>query len=58
MEKDDRRKKSKDKRLDREGRIMVEFIEERGWCIYNKVVRGDEEREYTFTGGRGNTVIN
>lgn len=36
---------------------MVEFIEKRGWCIYNRVVRGDKEGEYTFTGGKGNTVI-
>lgn len=38
MEKNDRRRKSKDKRLDRESRIMMEFIEERGWRIYNGMV--------------------
>lgn len=48
---------SQDKRLDRKGRILVEFIEKRGWCIYNRVVQKDEEKEYTFTGGRRNTVI-
>lgn len=37
MEKDERRRKSKHKSLDREGRILVEFIEEREWCIYNEV---------------------
>lgn len=36
---------------------MVDFLEERGWRIFNGNVRGDEEGEYTFTGGRGNTVI-
>lgn len=36
---------------------MVEFIEERGWYIYSGVVRRDEKKEYTFTGERGNTVI-
>lgn len=37
---------------------MVEFIEERGWDIYNGVVQGNEEGKYTFTGRRENTVIN
>lgn len=36
---------------------MVKFLEERGWCIYNGMVRGNGEGEYTFTGGRRNTVI-
>lgn len=36
---------------------MVEFLEERGWMIYNGATRGDEKREFTFTGGKGNTVI-
>lgn len=57
MGKEGQRRKSKDRRLDREGKIMVKFLEERGWCIYNGMVRGNGEGEYTFTGGRGNTVI-
>lgn len=59
-EKDEQRRKSKDKKLNREGRILVAFIEERGWYIYNEVIRGDEEEEYTFRERereRGNTVI-
>lgn len=36
---------------------MIEFIEEKRWSIYNGVVKGDEEREYTYTGSRGSTVI-
>lgn len=51
------RRKSKDRKLDREGRILLEFIEERGWSNYNGVVQGDEEGEFTFTGRRGSTVI-
>lgn len=46
MGKEGRRRKSKDRKLDREKRILEEFIEERGW-----------ERKYRFTGRRGNTVI-
>ncbi|XP_071576349.1 uncharacterized protein [Temnothorax nylanderi] len=48
---------SKDKKIDREGRMLVNSIEERGWEIFNGKVRGDEEGEFTFTGGRGDTVI-
>lgn len=59
MDDEDRKKvrRSKDGRVNREGRVLVEFIGERGWSIFNGVVKGDEEGEYTYTGGRGNTVI-
>lgn len=57
MVEEGRGRRSKDKRVDREGRILIEFVEERGWGIFNGAVREDEEGEYTFTGGRGNTVI-
>ena len=40
-----------------EGRKLVNFIGEMGWSIFNGDMRGDEEGEWTFTGGRGNTVI-
>lgn len=36
---------------------MLEFIEERGWGIFNEVIQGDEEGEFTFTNGRGSMVI-
>lgn len=52
-----RERRSKDGRVNKEGRKMIDFIEERGWCIFNGTVRGDEEGEYTFTGGKGSTVI-
>ncbi|XP_026827634.1 golgin subfamily A member 6-like protein 22 [Ooceraea biroi] len=32
-------------------------MEERGWSIFNGNCKGDEVGEYTFTGGRGCTVI-
>jgi len=43
--------------VDREDRKLIEFVEEKGWEIFNGNMRGDEEGEYTFTGGKGNTVI-
>lgn len=33
----------------------MEFLEEKGWSIFNGVIKGSEEEEYT--GSRGNTVI-
>ncbi|KMQ88770.1 hypothetical protein RF55_11684 [Lasius niger] len=47
----------KDKKINRERRRLVEVLEETGWSIINDNIRGDEEGEYTYTGGRGNTVI-
>lgn len=35
--------------------MLVEFMEGRGWSIFNRVVKGDEAGEYTYTGGRENT---
>jgi len=50
-------RKSKDKTQNIEGRRLVSFLEEKGWGIYNGCIKGDEEGEFTFTGGRGNSVI-
>jgi len=46
---------SKDGRTNREGRKLVEKIEEWGWSIWNGNIIG--EKEYTFTGSKGNTMI-
>lgn len=35
----------------------MRWLEGKGWGILNGCTNGDEEGEYTFTGGRGNTVI-
>lgn len=32
-------------------------MEDREWVIFNGNIKGDEEGELTFTGGKGNTVI-
>jgi len=43
--------------MNKEGKLMLDFLGERGWCIFNGNTKGDEEAEYTYTGGRGCTVI-
>lgn len=44
----------KDRKISREGRVLVEFLEERGWCIFNGVIKENEEGEFTYTKDRGN----
>lgn len=44
-------------KVNKEGRKLVDFVEEVGWNIFNVNIRGDEEGKYTYIGGRGNTVI-
>lgn len=36
-------------KVNREKRLMVKFLEERGWKILNKDTERDEEGEYTYT---------
>lgn len=36
---------------------MLRWVGEEGWGIINGVKEGDREGEVTFTGGRGETVI-
>lgn len=48
------RRYSKDEKINREGRKLVEIIEDKDWSIFNGNMRGDENGQYTFTGG---TVI-
>jgi len=50
------KRRSKDGKMNKEGKRLVEFLEEIGWSIFNGDIKGDEE-EFTFAGGRGNTVI-
>lgn len=53
----EREKRSKDRKVNGEGRVLVNFMEERGWSILNGVVKEDKEGEYTYTEYRGNSVI-
>jgi len=50
-------RRSKDEKINRDGRKLVELVEEKGWSIFNGNMRGDEEGEFTFTEGKGYTVI-
>lgn len=49
--------KRSDVRINGEGRKLIKFVKENGWGILNGCTRGDEEGEYSFTEGKGNTVI-
>lgn len=46
-------RKSKDEKVNGEGRKLIEFVEENGWGIFNGCIRGDEEGEFSFIGGEG-----
>lgn len=48
---------SKDGKINGEGRQLINLMEENGCGILNGCIKGDEEGEYTFTGGKRNTVI-
>lgn len=50
-------RKSKDRVETKEGKRWCRFLKERGWGILNGAVRGDEEGEWTYVGGRGRSVI-
>ncbi|EZA50332.1 hypothetical protein X777_11276 [Ooceraea biroi] len=56
-EEEGERRNSKDKTINKEGRPLIDFIEEKGWSLFNGNIKGGEDREYTFTGGKGCTVI-
>lgn len=43
--------------MNKDGKVLVRFLKEIGWGILNGCMDGDEEGEYTFTGGKENTVI-
>jgi len=44
-------RKAKDERINGEGRKLIEWVEGNGWGIFNGCMKGDEEGEFTFTGG-------
>ncbi|KMQ85641.1 hypothetical protein RF55_15674 [Lasius niger] len=48
---------SMDKKVNGDGRLLVSKLEEVGWEIMNGGVAGDEKGNWTYTGGRGQTVI-
>ncbi|XP_070531360.1 golgin subfamily A member 6-like protein 22 [Cardiocondyla obscurior] len=54
---EEKKRRSKDIKITNEERKFCKFLEKRGWGILNECIKGDEEEEWTYTGGRGNTVI-
>lgn len=56
-EKKEEKSKNSNKKIDRERRKLLEFIENRRWEIFNENIEGDKKGEFTYTKGRGNTVI-
>lgn len=50
-------RRSKDGKVNSEGWNLYEFLGEYGWEILNGNTRGDEEGEWTYTRGRGESVI-
>lgn len=53
---EEEKRRSKDKKVN-EGNKLIKELEEVGWAIFNEGIRGDKKREYTYTGGRGESVI-
>jgi hypothetical protein len=51
------RRPTKDGIENAEGRELVSLVEERGWDVLNGNCIGDEKGEYTYSGSRGETVI-
>lgn len=50
-------RKLRGKKINREEKILLSRIEEVGWEIFNGNVKGDEERDWTYRGARGESVI-
>lgn len=48
---------SKDKKVNNEGRDLINLIEEKGWVLLNGLEVSDACGEYTYVGARGNSVI-
>lgn len=53
--KEEKRRRSKDKIINKEGRIILNMIGERGWIILNG--SHEEEGEWTYIGEMGTSVI-
>jgi len=54
---EEEKRRSRDEKVNIEGRKLCNFVGELGWSILNGNVKGDEEGQWTYTGGRGGTVI-
>ncbi|XP_011858385.1 PREDICTED: golgin subfamily A member 6-like protein 22 [Vollenhovia emeryi] len=57
MEQKEEGRCSKDKKINKEGKKLIQSIKERGWYILNGGERGDWEGNWTYSGGIGESVI-
>ncbi|KAL6419496.1 hypothetical protein ACFW04_011365 [Cataglyphis niger] len=48
-------RRSKDKRINKEGKELLRWIKKAGWTIFNGCTKGDVEGEWTYTGRSGNS---
>jgi hypothetical protein len=51
------KRKTKDREGIAEGKRLMEWIEENGWVVLNGNKQVDQEGEWTYIGGMGETVI-
>lgn len=54
---EDEKRKSKDKVINNEGKLLIRNLEEMGYFILNANIEGDKEGEITYAGGKNGTVI-
>lgn len=50
-------RKSTDKMIGRDGKRLINWIQEKGWYILNGAKDGEWEGEYTYVGARGSSII-
>lgn len=56
-EKECKHRKSKDMKLNAEGRVMVMWVNEMRWTIFNGCMKENErEGDWTYTVGRGESI--
>lgn len=50
-------RRHENRRMQKASSCLCGFLREYGWAILNGDTEGDEEGEWTYTGGRGESVI-
>lgn len=54
---EDRKRRSKDKIINAEGRALIALAKKRGWYILNGNIEGDDEGHFTYIGHNGESLI-
>lgn len=52
-----RERRSRDRKANKEGRVLVSGLEEAGWYIFNECGKGDEKGDWTYAGEGGNLYL-